>query len=326
MHLMHKHSQVATVDLCISPYLINIKTDKIIQQEHLPYLVRQKKVTLQDWLLSRCLPMDTHRNIFLVQFAIKDFTRSIFMPFLLTLFTNSINLTDKYWLNPIESIMFMCNGINIVFNKTSWKAIEPFRNQILSEDLNECAFNDCFFYVGKDDFKIPSLNWTTNGDAIKRWLIIDDKYVLEKRLNKKQCQKELETLEFFFQHGIKVPNYTYEHVIVEDDTTRYNFDVIKEGYYSIKKECLTDRNTILEDLASYVSNDKELEIPIKRMFKLYNVSNEKTELFINTSKEYKKKFNVERDGHLDTRNFGLLINNDGDVEPIVWSGLQLEIV
>jgi hypothetical protein len=218
------------------------------------------------------------------------------------------------------------DGMTITIKPITWEKLEPFKNKFISEMVNKCSLNDNFFYQNEENSEIGSLNWSTNGEAHKRWIIENNKYFLEKRLYEDRYKKEIETFEFFKERGIKTPKYECQYVVVEDDDRKYSYDVIKTGYYSIKKECLTNEKTFLASLATYVQDgDDSFEPIIRRMCEINNVSEEKTGLFVNAVNEYIEHFNITLPGYIDTRNFGLLVNEDGTAEPVVWSGLQVVI-
>lgn len=326
MFLMYEDFKIADLTLQLSHNWFYIMVTNIIDEKYLPFSVKNKKTNIQDFLILRCLPMNNHRNIFLVQFMIQDFTRDKYAPFLLSLLSNSSNLVDKYWLKPKEAIVFQYKNMHINFQHTNWNQVNPFAKTNNYDATTSFFLNDIFLseFDNSKGTHVKSLNWATNGDAIKRWLIINDMYVLEKKLSEEQQNKEIETLEFFKKNNIKTPQYTIEHIAVEENYDKYDIDTIQNGYYSLKKECLTNTNTHLTSVIEYVDNDTTIENPIRKMCSLHNLSEDKIEHFLNTIRFYKEQFGIESDGLLDTRNFGLLVDKNGNAEPVVWSGLQLD--
>lgn len=322
--LFYEDVLVAKLNLRYIPYSPRISIISVFRNDLIPYEVRENKLSMISWFILRCFQNNNHRNILLTQYITQTLAREKHTPFFLSLFSNSVNLADKYWINVDSVTRFNYDQVKIQIIPNKWQSLNPFENKIISSKINKHIFNDCYFYEPEENMDLASLNWATNGDAVKRWLLINNIYVLEKKLSEKQYKKEIETLEFFKKNNIKIPQYTIDHVLVEEDYNKYDIDTIKNGYYSLKKECLTNTNTHLISVIEYVDNDITIENPIRRMCSFHNVSENEIEHFLNTIHSYKEQFGIESDGLLDTRNFGLLVDRNGNAEPVVWSGLQLD--
>jgi uncharacterized protein YutD len=322
--LMFAEHQVETFELHIAPSGVSVHPIDILCDKLVPVPIQKHTMNLRDWLLSRCMHMKSHRNIFMIESIFDMESRDSAMPFVLSLLSNSVSLADKYWLNPNDDVKFKCNGIDILIRRKNWDDVDPFRNTIISQDINNIAFNDSFIGVNCNSCNKISLNWTTNGNEIKRWNCHNGLYVLEKRMCKHRLEIETKTFDFFSKRDVCAPSYIQKHIDVQD-SNQYDFDTIENGIDFIQKQCITDESSwilSLSDYIGYMSNDIELYDLIRSMFFDNGVSVSDIDKFINTIKSYIVEFCIDCKT-IDTSNFGLLINLHGKVKSAVWGGLSL---
>lgn len=320
LELMWEEVVVAELLLKIRLQSIDISFLKIITPHLLPHCVKNNPSKLKDWVLSRCFSNDTHSKIFFVQLFTQESSRSRFLPFLLGLSVNGINISDKFWLNPAQSIDINYNTIVIPFYRTTWHRINPFLVPIQSLDINQHALNDHFFYQLTKTAKLHSLLWNTDGEKQKYWDYRNGQYILIKRCSDTECEKEIKTLEFLQQLGVLVPKYDFKHVLPSDNL-KYNTVTIQNGFYIIEKQCITDTNKHLDNLTTYCLSDTTISLPLYRMARRYNISDNEVEQFLSIIEQYKKHFLVTRDSLLNTQNLGTLVDKNGSSQFVVWGSL-----
>lgn len=321
--LMLADECVELVNIYISKYGIDITPTKVFKRSCLPRPLLRNQTNLLNWFINRGFIRLTHRNIFFTELVLNRENRNLFLPLILSLSINAVSISDKYWLNPISTTEFIVNGAEISFQKKIWEDVNPFAHLYTPGKLEQFALYDNFLSVKTENISPQSLIWTTSGEQSKRWLIDENGYYLEKKLYKQQLENEIYTLDFFQKHGITVPDYSYDIKSLNTDDRYcdiYNIQTIKEGLCVIKKRCITDSDSYLEPLSTFVENsDIKIEEPIKRMFSQYNVNNSDIQQFINVISIYKQRFDVP-DTMLDTQNMGLLIIKDSAI-PAVWGRL-----
>ena len=321
--LMFADECVELVNIYISKYGIDITPTKVFNRNLLPQPLLRSQTNLLNWFINRGFIRLTHRNIFFTELVLNRENRDLFLPLILSLSTNAVSISDKYWLNPVSTTEFIVNGAKISFCRKKWDDVNPFTHLYAPGKLEQFALYDNFLSVKTENISPQSLIWTTSGEQSKRWMMDENGYYLEKKLYKQQLENEMYTLDFFQKYGITVPDYTYYTQPLSTDDKYcdiYNIQTVKEGLCVIKKRCITKVDSYLEPLATYVENgDVNIVEPIKRMFSQYNVSNSITQRFISAINMYKQHFDVS-DTMLNTQNMGLLIIKDSAI-PVVWGRL-----
>ena len=325
--LMYEDMPVEKVDIKLLRPGVYITTTQVLNQDLVPYSVKNcRKDTLQ-WLTERGFFMNTHRQIFFTELALTQENRDPHMPVILSLATNATSLIDKYWLNPVETTEFTVNGAHILFEKKTWGEVDPFRNLYYPGQLEEYALNDIFAGVRYSGIPAKSLVWSTSGAQNKRWMLDEDKYYLEKKLTKEDFNDEISTFEFFANTNVLIPKYEchvreldYENY---EDFHSFCLSTIGEGLFIIKKRCLTDTNSFLVPLCDYMSSSKEIKTAIQTMCEQYKLSKAETIAFIELIEQYQKQFTVP-DYLLNTQNIGLFVSKQ-KVRPVVWGRLKWQM-
>lgn len=323
INLMYKDIQVAEFDLELTFHSEWIRNVVVLNEQLFPQVIRDKKIGLHNWLINRCLLMNSHRNIFLAMFAgVSDGRLSKFPALQLSLLSNSVSVVDKYWLNPIETIEIEHYNHRFIFEHTSWDDIDPFRNKFVSNELNRYALCDRCLRGLEPEIDARSLNWATDGDEAKRWVLVDGTYWMEKRMVEERLQLEIRTLNFFKDKGIKTPEYSCCYSLI-DKTDKIHYAHFIDGYSYIKKSCLTDRFTHLDMVCNHIDGDTDVVVPLRRMCAAHNVSEEMTTKFVNAVCDYQNRFQL-CNVLIDACNFGLLVHENGTAEPVVWAGLEIK--
>lgn len=328
MDLMFESQPVAELRLEFSSFSAYIDVLSINTESLLPEIVLNNKLSIPDFLVSRCLSINNHRNIYFIRLVINGETRHKMMPMLLSLSTNSVSLSDKYWLNPKETTELILNGAKILFERKSWEQVDPFKNPYHVGELEQYGLYDSFFVNVNELVNPKSLIWSISGHQNKRWIYDSSGYCLEKKLYKHLLEDELTTLDFFASNGILTPEYNYYIEELNDPAKcyrqTYNMDTILGGLCVIQKKCLTNSTNYLDRLSYYVDNDVDIDAPITKMCKKHGVDESETKHFITIVNLYQKQFNVNSNV-LDTRNIGLLIQKDCAI-PVVWGRLNRQML
>jgi hypothetical protein len=322
--IMHTNRLVGVGEIKFAHSTARFQNFKIQNKLLMPNAVKKGYLSMPDYLVSRCITMDRHRNIYLTRLVTDGETRNKMLPFILSLSTNSISLADKYWINPKETTAFVVNGANMIFERKTWDEVDPFKNLYIPGQLEQYGLYDCFFIEKPEEISARSLILSTSGQQNKRWMLDNNGYYLEKKLYKQQFEEELSTLDFFLLNGIMVPKYDYYIKELNDPNEEYDrvysVQTIQEGLHVIQKRCLTNSNSYLESLIDYVDNDDVIDAPIRRMFAHHGVPEKEIERFVQVLKAYQLKFDI-KDNWIDTSNLGLLVDENG-AHPVVWGRLQ----
>ena len=321
--LMYLDSPVATIEIRVSSAFVRILIVKEHNANKLPLIIRNKILNMQDWVIHRCMPNDIHQNIFFTEYFTQEDNRNPYAPFLLSLATNSITLSDKYWLNPHDNYTFQVGSRNIHFRKTTWEEINPFNFLLASEQINEFRFYENFLFSHCLATDANSLIWTTPGNKPKIWVANNNKYEMHKKSPLEECQNEILTFDFFKKNNIIVPkSYSSHHISVDADENLYNLNTIANGYWTIRKSCLTDESTYLVPLShNIIIGDRDLHKAITQLCGKYSIEDEDIFKFNQAISDYIAEFSISTIGQIDTSNFGLLVNMNNEARPSVWSSL-----
>lgn len=256
-------------------------------------------------------------NDFLPTFFKKVNDRLSIGPFILSLHYNSANLADKYWLNPDEDVeVEYCKTIIYLKHKKSYADVDFFSNRIdntETEKLNQMMF---FYKENRRDFLkmdiVRTPLFTTNGMEIKRWIIKDNQYVLQKKYCIEDYNKEKKCLDFFHEHGVLTPDLIAEQIQfndIEEQLTESNWKHIVAS-----KPCLTDKNSYLVPAQPYVEHHDGLEQIVEKILKNKSFDKDEVNNFIKVFTEYTRNSKEMK----RTDNFGFFIK-DEFARPVVWS-------
>jgi hypothetical protein len=321
MCLMFRDLEVAEmeVELYRNSLYINIQT--VINSNSLPYNLRHAQCDIKSWLMSRMMPFNTYHYISMLPIIFHSgANRRHFAQLMLSLETNCVSISDHYWLNPKSDINFVYDDKVINFKNTVWDNINPYQNNIWSNDLNQFLFNDMLFF--SKDNPMPRFNnpiFTTFGTKEKKWDKEDDDWILEKRLTSEELEGETKCLEFFENCGILVPQYEIAHHSVSD---KYQFEphTIRDGFDTIRKKCLTSTNNQLTPLSWYINDDcdDDIHMVFSQVQKAVKIDEQILENFENVIVKY---LSMNNDAPLRSSNIGFLVNIHNNAIPAVWSNI-----
>lgn len=322
--LMFENKCVATVQIHLGRYGFFIEPKQVINKDLLPFPIKFKKQNITNWFTARGFQRYSHRNIFFAEQALKRENRDAKLPFILSLQTNSVSISDKYWINPNETQEFFVNGAKIIFTRTSWDSVNPFKNMYYPREIDEIGLHDIFIFEKKEHLKSDSLIWTTSGAKSKRWIVNCCKYTLEKKLSSRLLKNEIDTLNFFSERNILIPNFTHSSRQINDDEVQfYDINTMNDGLHIISKECVVSDNSYFIPAKDLVENETSIESLITKMCCLFDIDVKEKSNFINAINDYKIAFCVD-DNKINLGNFGLLIENT-TARFVVLGGLKLFI-
>lgn len=323
MNLMLRELEVARFNIRLYEKLFFVDNFQIINLELLPHELKEKEIerNVEDWLMSRVMPPNTSHYIFMLPIIFHRGTeRRPYAQFAMSLTTNGISLSDHYWLNTDRDTTFCFEGRQFLFKNNSWEALNPWRNDIWSGDLNQFLFNDMLFSCSDDP--LPEFNnpiFTTNGDEQKMWYKENDIWMLEKRLSDEQLTNEFQCFEFFKAHGFLTPKCETIH---HDVANRYQFypDTIREGFNAIKKQCLTSKAHQLTPLSWYIGTNCKGSIHdvIEQAKNSIQINSQTLKDFENAVIEYKTTYGYKQ---IASNNLGFLIDTNNHAIPAVWSNI-----
>lgn len=323
--LMWKDTVVATFTLYLRPFGANTELVNVIQDDLMPLPISYNKTDILNWLTARGFQIHSHRNINFIEQALMEDNRKDWLPVVLSLQTNSVSISDKYWLNPHQTHDFFFNSAHIVFKNTTWDKVNPFQNTYSPCKMDEIALYDLFHFPIHDPFESNSLVWTTHGDKSKRWIVKDKCFYLEKKVSSSDLSSEIRTLEFFSQRGIMVPEYEHMSRQVRDDESHF-YDIVthEDGIHVITKKCFVDDDSYFISACYFVDGERDIESLIKKMCYKHSVKWSQTRRFVKSIKAFMKEFCVE-DHLINTSNFGLLVRPSGAV-PVVIGRLGIPVI
>ena len=183
------------------------------------------------------------------------------------------------------------------------------------EKLNQMMF---FYKENRRDFLkmdiVRTPLFTTNGMKTKRWIIKDEKYVLQKKYSIEDYEKEKKCLDFFCGRGVLTPDFITEQIQFNDIEEQLAEPKWKS--VSVSKPCLTDRNSYLVPAQPYVEHYDDLEQIVVKILKGKSFDEDEVDNFVKVFKDYTRDSKETR----RTDNFGFLVK-DEFARPVVWSSI-----
>ena len=312
--LMCKYDKVLDFSISLNERNPSFSRGVIYNESLLPNLIKMGK-SLKSWFLWRSFPLNTFRNIRFAQFASISSNRTKYDAFFLSLANNSVNLSDKYWVNIDCDTAFKYQNTNYYIPHNDYNNINPFTNVHLN-DIDKHALNDTFVYHNKEH-SYESFVWSTNGEAKKSFLIRDNKYHILKRATSDLLIEELTTFDFFKRHGFVTPDWLVFHCDIGEPGLCFDIDSSNYGVSFIQKKCLTDNDSILVPLSDFINSDYDLSKPATQLCQTYNIA---PQMFIDAVSQFMAENNISN-CELDTTNIGLLVHENKPAQFAVWSRL-----
>lgn len=319
IYLMHQNDKVALLKCFISNFsLIFSDIIEIYNYELLPLYVKENK-HINNWYEYRCFSndIDGYNRIIHRLCGVSDSTtnRIYGAQTGISLFSYGANLTDKYWLNPIEPITFYSDiedksdlDEQIIFPST-YEKINFFTNPNISKNFGIMFLQHYNFDIKITDFRTPDI--CTDGNSKKRWLFIDNKYILQKISH--YNDQRITFLNFMKEnHPDIIPEFVVKEIFIDGYAVKQSV---------IESQCITSLNTELisayDIICSNPKNGSSLwEIFEKNFLTLGNI--EQHRQLINALKHYSDS-DLSKIHHFD--NFGFLrdSNTKEIIKPVIWS-------
>lgn len=322
--LMYQEHSIAKFKLEFMNNIIFISDVLMLNKQLLPpYYINYEddELKIRDFLLSRLISSHTRYYIQIVPIILFFCSKRVPMSNLLfSLETNCASLTDAYWINPDRNYEFVVCNRTLKCQVSNWEHIKRNKFDLDGEtSLNNVLFNDML--MASNETPIYSLKnpvFTTNGDEQKRWILLDNKWCLEKRNTKEKIQKELECFDFFKKRDIIVPQ-TRTYKLSVSNKKQYLNSTIEDGLNIILKQTILHEKDTLIPLSWCLLSIKT-DIITKSDFAstmLEKVSEDVLNNFIEAINLYKKTYQYD---HIDLSNIGFVCS-DGKYLPSVWSNI-----
>jgi hypothetical protein len=251
INLMEKNIEVAKFEIEIYDRFVAIDEYDVLSPSHMPAIVEH--IGMLNWLLSRCMSYTTHWQAFLFDAILQNGERNKFAPFILSLNTNSMSVSDWYWLKPEQNIEFQYYAQKIEFLLTTWEQSNWFDHKSDIDSFNHHMGKDVFVY---DEYTQPlkAPVFAIRGDVQNQFTMHDSKICIKQRKTKEKIQDELSCLMELGKVGVVVPTIKTEHTDNCLDTKMFNYATRQNGMDFIIKDILTSNDHKLVPLEWFWKN------------------------------------------------------------------------
>jgi hypothetical protein len=320
--LMYKDNKV--FDFSFVVYNFNLQIDKITKiynNDLIPIALKTQK-NINEWIRCRCFSNLTpkYNDIIYCLCGMPNFisNRIYGAQTALSLFSYGANLTDKYWINPQDPIVFYSDiedkgylDEKIIY-PTTYSQINFFTKPNVAIDFGKVFLQYCNPQILVTDFRTPEI--CTNGTSKKRWILQNDKYFLQKLSH--TTDERITFLDFLKEINPQiVPNYQIKEIKLDGFTKKQTI---------IETECFTTNDTELITAYDIILSTPPKTNNLFDLFKqnYFKISNDalKIEEICYTLEKYKEKTKKDI---TQFDNFGFIKNTNTKeiIKPIIWSNL-----
>ena len=311
----------------------NIKSiNKIHNPQLLPTALKNNAnvLSLENWFIFRTFSMGRKNAVLLTDilmgFPYGSSKRMLNSQILINAICYGVNLTDKYWITPIEDCIINTDLNddsrldNITIKTKTYENVNYFLNNKPSTDCNTLFIRTSNTGICLNDYFFPDI--CTDSTSKSRWIQKDGIFYYQKVFDIVPSENDSDLMEkIHFLNSIKEINSQIIPQYYHTTINPYNTDT----YNVINSKCFTGKNTELisaydivsynlhhghEDLFEHLRlNYLELGFD-ESQFKILE------EVIIKVEEKYGKKIN-------DYTNFGFIkdINTGKIIKPIIWSDL-----
>ena len=284
--------------------------------------------TLYKWLKNRCFSTlkRNYNQIIDPLMGMPDGSgyRMLDAQVFVSILSYGVNLTDKYWINPVNTIE-LCTDINensylddVEICPKTYKEVNFFYTNHISDHFKTAFIDGCYPRIRVTDYAAPDI--CTNGIERQYWDIVDGKFCLKKifdicDLNK---DKNLNKRKGFLDY-VKSINKD----IVPECFSLKEHIIGPHNHNTLNSFCVTDKNTELISAYDIVLNNPydykgDLLEKLKKNYLALGFDKEPFAVLEDAIKKIEKETNKKIDEY---RNIGFIkdINTEKIIKPVIWS-------
>lgn len=286
-YLMHLNDKVVEFDVSVFEGCVNVeRISKVHSAELLPLSLRENDSTeelvykIDGWLKSRCIPNGRSNFINMSPSLLgvngRYLDRMYNKQHVLMFLSYGVSLSDKYWINPVEPILFTIGMdestlTEVVIEPKCYEQINYYQNGF-TDDLSRIIYLQENGGIEIKEYHSPDI--CTNGILRKRWEKRKGFFVLRKHmLSRTEMHEDVE-----FNGEVKSitlnslesswPSVVPEEFYKEQLTTlqkldsrivpKFRFELDEYNQHSLVTRCLTNLRTEIipgEEVLLYANNN-----------------------------------------------------------------------